>query len=347
MFEQMESNGTSRLHVFNDVESGLKAFIAIHSTARGPAIGGCRFIEYSCDQDAMIDALRLARGMSYKSALAGLPHGGAKSVIMKPKGKFNRALLMQRFGECVNSIKGDYITAMDSGTQVTDMDHIHSATDWVTCTSQIGDPSPYTALGVFEGIKSAVKFKLGRSTLKDVRVSIQGLGHVGSEVARLLHKSGAKLYVTDIEPARITHCQQQFDAVAVNPTDIYKVAADVFCPCGLGAIINDTSLNQLKVKIIAGSANNQLANESLGARLKEKDILYAPDYLINAGGLIFVALEYANQPPTAIRQKVTQIGDQLSSLFHEAKRSSLPINLLANQKAESIIEAAHSVHTAA
>ncbi|WP_415900315.1 Leu/Phe/Val dehydrogenase [Neptuniibacter sp. QD48_11] len=347
MFEQMESNGTQRLHFCHDPETGLKAIIAIHSTLRGPAIGGCRFIHYNNDDAAITDALRLARGMSYKAALAGLPHGGAKAVIIKPESDFNRAALMQRFGQFVDGLGGEYITAMDSGTKISDMDQIQKSTSFVTCTQATGDPSPYTALGVFEGIKASVRFKLNRTSLKGVHVSIQGLGHVGFEVARLLHQAGAKLTVTDIDQARVTQCEKNFNAASVSPDQIYAVDADVFCPCGLGAIINDTTLQQLRVSIIAGSANNQLAEEKHGDLLAAQDILYAPDYLINAGGLIFVALQYSKQNSREIRQKVIQIGDSLTQLYQNAAQAKQGVHRLANHQAEQIISASNDFNSAA
>lgn len=347
MFKQMESNGTQRLHFCHDPETGLKAIIAIHSTLRGPAIGGCRFIHYNDDDAAITDALRLARGMSYKAALAGLPHGGAKAVIIKPASDFNRAGLMQRFGQFVDGLGGEYITAMDSGTQISDMDQIQKSTSFVTCTQNTGDPSPHTALGVFEGIKASVRFKLNRSSLKGVHVSIQGLGHVGYEVARLLHQAGAKLTVTDIDQVRVTQCEKNFNAASVSPDQIYAVDADVFCPCGLGAIINDTTLPKLRVSIIAGSANNQLAEEKHGDLLAAQDILYAPDYLINAGGLIFVALQYSKQNSREIRQKVIQIGDSLTQLYQNAAQTKRGVHRLANHQAEQIISASNDFNSAA
>lgn len=347
MFKQMESNGTTRLHFCHDPESGLKAIIAIHSTVRGPAIGGCRFIPYSSDEAAITDAVRLARGMSYKAALASLPHGGAKAVIIQPEGPFDRNALMQSFGRFVDSLGGEYITAMDSGTQVSDMDLIGQQTSYVTCTSAIGDPSPHTALGVFEGIKASVKYRLQRSTLQGVRVSIQGLGHVGYEVARLLHQAGAELIVADINPMQAQLCERNFSAQVVEPEQIYKADADVFCPCGLGAILNDATIEQLNVVIVAGSANNQLAEERHGEQLSAKGILYAPDYLINAGGLIFVALQYSQQPANTIRKKVTGIGDALSQIYQEAAHANIGVHRIANQHAESIIASANNLHSAA
>jgi leucine dehydrogenase len=347
MFKQMESYQTQRLQLFSDPDSQLKAIIAIHSTTRGPAIGGCRFIPYKNEEDAITDALRLARGMSYKSALAGLPHGGAKAVIIYPEAEFSRAVLMQQFGRCVDSLGGDYITAMDSGTQTTDMDQISKYTNFVTCTKQSGDPSPHTALGVFEGIKASVKFKLKRDSLQGIHVSIQGLGHVGFALAQLLHRAGARLTVADINPQPLELCAQRFNAQVVSPDEIYSVNADVFSPCGLGAILNEQTIPQLKTAIVAGSANNQLAEEQHGDLLARRDILYAPDYLINAGGLIFVAMQYAQQPLNSMKQKVLQIGPALTELYQQAHSTHANVHRVANQRAESILAAAEKLTSAA
>lgn len=346
MFELMETNGLERLHLASDPETGLQAIIAIHSTARGPAIGGCRFIHYDSDQDALVDAARLARGMSYKAALAGLPHGGAKAVIMQPEQPFDRPALMRAFGRFVDDIGGHYITAMDSGTQTTDMDAISQSTRWVSCTSQGGDPSPYTALGVFEGIKASVLHHSGKQHLNGQHVALQGLGHVGYAVARLLYEAGAHLTVSDIDPTKVLKAVNEFGAKAVSADKIYSVACDVFCPCGLGAVINDHTLQQLECSIVAGSANNQLARDAHGELLHKRGILYAPDYLINAGGLIFVALQYAGKESAVIRAKVKEIGPTLGQLFQQARQEQRPTHLIANERAEAIISQATLHHAA-
>lgn len=347
MFTQMESHGAERLLFASDPESGLKAIIAIHSTLRGPAIGGCRFLSYQHEQDAVTDALRLARGMSYKSALAGLPHGGAKAVVMEPQKHYDRGALMRSFGRFVDSIGGDYITAMDSGTQTGDMDQIRHSTRWVSCTSDSGDPSPYTALGVFEGIKASVRFKLNRESLKGIHIAIQGLGHVGYDVARLLHQAGAKLTVSDISSERAKRCQRDFSAAIVAPEEIYDVAADLFCPCGLGAILNADTIARLKVSIIAGSANNQLASSNDGELIHQRGILYAPDYLINSGGLIFVAMQYAGKSRTAIRNKVSGIPPMLLQLYQEASQTGEAVHQVADKQAELILQQSKDLHSAA
>ncbi|WP_372832589.1 Leu/Phe/Val dehydrogenase [Pontibacterium sp.] len=346
MFEQMENAGLERLHLACDPETGLRAIIAIHSTLRGPAIGGCRFITYQSEADAITDATRLARGMSYKAALAGLPHGGAKAVLIKPNHNFDRNALMESFGRFVQDLGGRYITAMDSGTLTSDMDSIAHTTKWVTCTSQIGDPSPYTAMGVFEGIKAAVKHLHGSDSLQGVHVALQGLGHVGYAVAQMLYNSGAHLTVSDIDQVKVLKAVNELGAKAVATDKIYGVEADVFCPCGLGAIINDHSLQQLRCRIVAGSANNQLEREEHGELLRRRNILYAPDYLINAGGLIFVAMQHAGQADAAIAAKVRQVGTSLSQLFQQADQEDRCTHRIANERAETIIARA-ALHSAA
>jgi leucine dehydrogenase len=340
MFEQMESAGLQDLHFAADPATGLRAIIAIHSTTLGPAIGGCRFIPYASDADAITDAIRLARGMSYKAALAGLPHGGAKAVIMKPPQEQDRQALMAAFGQFIDNLGGRYITAMDSGTQVQDMDAIATRTHWVSCTSRTGNPSPSTAQGVFEGISCAVRHKLGHHSLCGIRVALQGLGHVGFELARLLHGAGAQLTVCDLDEQRCARAVQAFGARRVDASEIYGVEADVFSPCGLGAILNDDSIPLLRSRIIAGSANNQLAEARHGDSLHRRGILYAPDYLINAGGLIFVALNHARASAEQISAKVHSIGAELQVLFKQADALDTATSLLADQRAETIIAAA-------
>lgn len=343
MFTQMEYEGASDLHLYHDAATGLQAIIAIHSTTLGPAIGGCRFIEYATTEDAVQDALRLAKGMSYKAALAGLHHGGGKSVIIKPRQSFNRMALMRAFGECIEQLNGRYITAMDSGTLTTDMDAISQSTHWVSCTSSAGDPSPYTSLGVIEGIKAAVKHLFDKDNLEGIRIAIQGLGHVGMAVASHLSLEGAHLTVTDINPLLIKTAVEEYKAIAVSPEDIYAADVDIFCPCGLGGVLNKNTIPQLKARIVAGSANNQLLTPEDGFVLDRRQILYVPDYVINSGGLIFVALTHAHEDQQTIHHQVTNIGHTLRQLFKASHAKSLPPFALANQQAESIINAATSL----
>ena len=340
MLKQMENAGLTDLHFGLDPASGLRAIIAIHSTTRGAAIGGCRFIHYAREQDAVTDALRLARGMSYKAALAGLPHGGGKAVVIRPEGDFDRRALMQAFGRFVDQLGGRYITAMDSGTEVSDMDSIESSTRYVSCTSTSGAPSPHTALGLFEGIKAAVRHRLGRDNLRGLAISIQGLGHVGYALAERLHDTGARLIVTDIDPARVRRCVDEFGAEAIDANAIYDAEADIFSPCGLGAILNEDSIPRLRCSIVAGSANNQLATDEDGNRLRARGILYAPDYVINAGGLIHVALHHAGIGGDKRDAKIREIGRTLTHLFEEAERRNLSVHHVADLHAEALLQAA-------
>lgn len=338
MFDKIEQAHLSELHVRCDKETGLKALIAIHNTRLGPAIGGCRCIPYLTDEAAMEDAIRLAKGMSYKAALAGLPQGGGKSVLIQPKEFKNRHAYFKKFGEFVNSLNGRYITSVDSGTSITDMNDIAQSTAFVSGTQTDGcNPSPITALGVVEGIKTAVHFKLGQSEMKGVRVAIQGVGHVGMAIAEQLFKLGAKLTVTDINSEALRQCQQRFNATIVSPDEIFDVACDVFCPCGLGGIVNDTTIERLNCNIVAGAANNQLYNDIHGQLLHDKEILYAPDFIINAGGLIHVSYIHNQQSQNKILHKTLQIKDTLNQVFTRSKNEGVACNLIADQMAEEIL----------
>ncbi|MDO6564425.1 Glu/Leu/Phe/Val dehydrogenase dimerization domain-containing protein [Amphritea sp. 1_MG-2023] len=340
MFKQMESTGLQDLHFWQDSTTGLQAIIAIHDTFRGPAIGGCRFISYPDTSAAITDAIRLAKGMSYKAALAGLPYGGGKSVIIKPVKLSSRTQLMHSFGRFIDSLGGRYITAMDSGTQVSDMDDIANSTAYVTCTQAMGDPSPATAQGVFEGILASAQFRFGSASLANIHIALQGLGHVGYALAKQLHAAGARLTITDIDADKVAQAVLEFNASAVAAHDIYDVEADIFCPCGLGAILSSDTIGRLKCAIVAGSANNQLADPQQGDLLYRRNILYAPDYLINAGGLIFVALKHNGQSNSAIRQKVAQIHTSLSELYQHADAEQQSTSTIADIRAEALIQQA-------
>lgn len=340
MLDLMENAGLERLHFGCDSSTGLRAIIAIQSTARGPALGGCRFIHYDSQRDAIADAMRLAKGMSYKAAIAGIPHGGGKAVILLPETHFDRRALLQAFGRFLDQLGGQYITAIDSGTNMADMDTINRETRWVTCTSNFGDPSPYTAQGVLEGIKATLRQKYGSEELTGCRVNIQGLGNVGFALAGLLAEAGAQLTVTDLNAELVEKAAVRFDARCVSPEQIYREEANIFSPCGLGAVINRDTIDQLKVDIIAGSANNQLADASMGNQLIEKGILYAPDYVINAGGLIFVARKHDGYQDSDISSHISQIGQTLNQLFNDAASAHLPPHQLADQRAQEIINSA-------
>ncbi|MDI1352895.1 MAG: amino acid dehydrogenase [bacterium] len=332
------AHGFGDIHFKVDSETGMKAMIAIHSTKLGPALGGCRFIEYPNTAAALNDALRLARGMSFKAASVNLPLGGGKSVIIKPKGPFDRSAYMHQFGKFVNELNGRYITALDSGTVLSDMDTIAEHTDYVASLSKHnGDPSPSTATGVLRGIQAAVAFKLGKDSLKGIHVAIQGLGHVGYELAKHLHELGATLTVADISPAAVERAVLEFGAKPVTTDVIHKVACDVFAPCALGAIINDLTISQLQTTIIAGAANNQLAHTYHGKKLHDKGILFAADYVINAGGLIFAASKYLHTPEHQVMDQINGIYTSLTEIFTRSARDNLPASEIADTLAQETL----------
>jgi leucine dehydrogenase len=329
------ADGFEELHFKTDKQTGMKALVAIHSTKLGPALGGCRFIEYPHSAAAIKDVMRLAKGMSYKAASVDLPLGGGKSVIIKPKGEFNRSEYMHQFGKFVNELNGKYITALDSGTLLSDMDIIAEHTDYVASLSKYdGDPSPSTALGLLKGIQAAVAFGLKKDSLNNVHVAIQGLGHVGYALAGHLHLLGAKLTVADISPSVVEQAVQAFGATAVSTNDIHKVPCDVFAPCALGAILNDITIPQLQTTIVAGAANNQLAQNHHGRQLHEKGILFAVDYIINAGGLIFAASKYLETPDEQAQAHISNISTSLMQVFQLSAKENRPPNEIADALAQ-------------
>jgi leucine dehydrogenase len=329
-----ESVGHGELHIKMDKETGLRAIVSIHSTNLGPALGGCRFIEYNNASEAIYDAMRLARGMTYKAAISNLPLGGGKSVIMRPKVIRNREALFEAFGSFVNDLGGRYITAIDSGTTVEDMDVIQRKTPYVTTTSRAdeshGDPSFATALGVFSGILAAVKFRLGKTDLDGLHFAIQGTGHVGYLMAKRLHAAGAKLTVCDMNMESAQRCANEFGAHVVDPKDIFQVECDVFSPCALGGILNDHTIPQIKAKIVAGSANNQLGLIKHGQTLLNRGILYIPDYVINAGGLIEVVGIYHNDSPEKIKKDVEHIHDTVLMICQQAQEQNIDPAVVAD-----------------
>ncbi len=319
-----------------DRESGLKAIIAIHNTNRGPALGGCRMWPYATEAEALTDVLRLSRGMTYKSALADLPLGGGKAVIIGDPHTDKSEALFLAMGRFVDGLAGRYITAEDVGISVDDVEVMARATKHVAGTraAGAGDPSPSTAYGVLMGIRAAVAHKLGRNSLDGVRVAVQGVGHVGYHLCRVLAEAGARLTVADIDDAALARAKAEFHAQPVAPEAIYGVEGEVFAPCALGAVINDDTLVQLKAPIVAGAANNQLAAPRHGVELMRRGVLYAPDYVINAGGVINISHEGPAYDKQAAFNHVARIHDTLREIFSRAETGGVPTSEAADRLAE-------------
>lgn len=340
LFEALERDGFEQVVFCNDVETGLKAIIAIHDTTLGPALGGVRMWNYNCEEEALHDVLRLAKGMTYKNAVAGLNLGGGKAVIIGDPKKDKSEALFRSFGRFVETLNGRYITAEDVGTFEEDMDYIHMETEYVTGTSRkgAGDPSPVTALGIYYGMKQAAKEAFGSDSLKGLTIAVQGVGQVAYHLCKHLHEEGAELIVTDINEEAVERAVKEFAATSVKPDEIYDVDCDIFSPCALGGIINDETIQRLKAKVIAGSANNQLEKEEHGRILHEKGILYAPDYVINAGGVINVAEELAGYNRQRALNKVKSIYNILETVFEISRQKNIPTSIAANELAEKRIK---------
>lgn len=326
------------VHFKVDPQTGLKAIIAIHNTNLGPALGGCRFKAYQHYQDAAYDAMRLARGMSFKSALAGLPLGGGKAVILEPTKPYNRIELLKSFGKFVNELRGRYITAVDVGTNVADMDIIHQNTLFVTCTSAYegngpSNPAALTALGVKQGIKASLQYYFGSPELVNRHVAIQGVGSVGYLLAEMLFQEGAKLTVCDVNQQAVDQCVKQFGATPCSLEEVMQLKCDVLAPCALGAVLNKDTIPTIRAPIVAGAANNQLATPEDGVRLSDRDIVYAPDYVINAGGIIHVAYQYQGKNYDRIIEKVNDIYHTTLSILNRAKEKNKPTSETAEQLA--------------
>jgi leucine dehydrogenase len=335
LFALLEEHAHEQVSLVYEPSSGYRGIIAIHDTTLGPALGGTRFWNYATDREALIDCLRLARGMTYKAAVAGLNLGGGKSVIIGDNKIRNREPIFRAHGRHVEFLGGRYITAEDVGTSTGDMEFIKAETDHVTgLIGKSGDPSPVTAFGVYRGIKACAKHRYGSDSLSGKTVAIQGCGHVGYYLAQLLNKEGAKLVVTDIDEVRVRKVVEDFQAQSVPPDDIYGVAAQIFAPCALGGIINDQTISQLKVEIVAGGANNQLAEERHGDMLEERSITYAPDYVINGGGLINVNAELNGWTMERARNKAGEIYDTILTVFDIASEMGIPSYKAADRLAE-------------
>ncbi|GAB5350414.1 Leu/Phe/Val dehydrogenase [Qipengyuania sp. 483] len=337
------------VEVVRDPKSGLTAIIALHSTHLGPGAGGTRFWHYAEPEAAMRDALRLSRGMSYKNAMAGLPMGGGKAVILADENKNKTPEMLAAFADAVDALAGQYVTAEDVGISEADMAAVAQRTQYVSGlpvegeNAAGGDPGPFTALGIFLGIKAAVKHKLGKDSMDSVHVAIQGTGSVGGGVARLLAKEGAKLTLSDINMDRCQDLARELDAQCVGPEAIMSVPCDVFSPNALGAILDDDGIGRLDCKIVAGGANNQLQRPEHGPMLAERDILYAPDYVINAGGIISVTLEYLCRKDEApcdineVRKRIALIPGRLEQIWQKSDETGVSPDQVADRMAQELI----------
>lgn len=342
-FEEMNRRGHEQVVFCADPKAGLNAIIAIHNTSLGPSLGGVRMWTYAGTDEALRDVLRLSRGMTYKAAIAGLNLGGGKAVIIGDPNKDKTEALFRTYGRFVQGLGGRYITAEDVGTTVREMEWIRLETKYVTGTSQAlggsGDPSPVTALGVFVGMKASCKEVYGSDSLKGKTVIVQGAGNVASYLCEHLRKDGAKIVVTDIYEAKARKLARAVKATYVKPDRIFSVRGDVFAPCALGGILNNETIPQLKVRVVAGGANNQLLDEKTHMRMiMERGILYAPDYAINAGGLINVANELEGYRAERALKQAEGIYDILRAVFALARTENVPTSVAANRLAEARIE---------
>lgn len=342
VFNQISLHDHEQLVMCQDNATGLKAIIAIHNTVLGPGLGGTRIWNYSNEADAIQDVLRLSRGMTYKASISGLNLGGAKAVIIGDANKIKSEAFFRKFGRMVQNLGGKYITAEDVNTTTKDMEYVAMETDHVVGLPESmgggGDPSPVTAYGTYMGIKASAKQTWGSDSLSGKTVAVQGIGKVGFHLLEYLHKEGANLYITDINEAALKAAADQFGAIVVGSNDIFDVNADIFSPCALGAVLNDDTLSKLKVQIIAGAANNQLADEKKhGRMLLDKGINYAPDFLINAGGLINVASEYTGYNRERAYSATEKIYDTALAIYKKAAEENIPTQQAATELAEKRI----------
>lgn len=346
VFEEPAFDHHERVVFCHDVRTGLKAIIAVHSTALGPAAGGTRLWTYESDDAALHDVLRLSHAMSYKNAMAGLKFGGGKAVILKTPDFAGTDELYEKYGEFIQQMDGEYVTAEDVGMTVDIMETIARKTRYISGLRPRegqagGDPSPKTAYGIFKGIEAAVAFQLGRESVADLVVGVQGVGHVGYNLCRILSAAGAKLIVADFDQARVQRVCDEFGATAADADAILASEVDVLAPCALGATINARSIPHLRTTIIAGAANNQLETPEDGQRLRDAGILFAPDYVINGGGIINVASEYyGDADDDEVMRRVAKIGPRLTRIFEAAAASGQPTNTVADKMARDIIASA-------
>ena len=342
IFETLATYGHEQVVFCHNKDAGLKAIIAIHNTVLGPALGGTRMWPYQSEAEALNDVLRLSRGMTYKNAVAGLNIGGGKAVIIGDPAKDKSEALFRAFGQFVESLGGRYITAEDVGIDVNDMEYVYRETEYVTGVHQVhggsGDPSPFTAYGALQGLLATLNRKFGDEDVGKYSYAVQGLGHVGMEYVKLLKERGAKIFVTDINKALVDKAVSEYGAEAVGLDDIYDVPADVYSPCALGGTINPQTLPRLKCKVICGAANNQLADNEIGDEVVKRGILYAPDYAVNAGGVMNVALELDGYNRERAMRMMRTIYHNLARIYEISDRDGIPTYKAADRLAEERIE---------
>jgi leucine dehydrogenase len=341
IFDTIAISGHEEVVFCHNKDAGLKAIVAIHNTVLGPALGGLRMWPYKTEAEALDDVLRLSRGMTYKNAVAGLNIGGGKAVIIGDPAKDKSEALFRAFGRFVNSLNGRYITAEDVGINVNDMEWVFRETEFVTGVHQVhggsGDPSPFTAYGTIQGLLASLKYKFGNEDIGKYSYAVQGAGHVGMEFIKLLREQGAKVYVTDIDADLVKSAVEEHGCTAVGLDEIYDTDAEVYSPCALGGTVNEKTLPRLKCKIICGAANNQLANDAIGEEVEKRGILYAPDYAVNAGGVMNVSLEIDGYNRERAMRMMRTVYDNVGRIFQIAKRDSIPTFRAADRLAEERI----------
>ena len=342
IFETLDTSGHEQVVFCNNKDAGLKAIIAIHSTVLGPALGGVRMRPYANSEDALTDALRLSRTMTYKNALAGLNVGGGKAVLIGDTATDKTEAVFRGFGRYVDSLGGRYITAEDVGTDVSDMEHVYRETEYVVGVHQVhggsGDPAPFTAYGALQGLMATLNRKFGNEEIGKYSYAVQGLGHIGMEYVKLLKERGAKLFVADLNPALVERAVEEYGAEAVKPDEIYDVAADVFAPCAFEYTVNEQTLPRLKAKVICGTANNQMSHAT-GVEAMKRGILYAPDYAVNAGGVMNVSLEIDGYNRERAMRLMRNIYHTVGRIFEMADRENIAPQYAADRMAEERIAA--------
>ena len=341
IFETLATTGHEEVVFCHNKDAGLKAIIAIHNTVLGPALGGTRMWAYASEQEAVNDVLRLSRGMTYKAAVAGLNLGGGKAVIIGDPNTDKSEALFRAFGRFIASLNGRYITAEDVGIDVNDMEYVLKETEYVTGVHQVhggsGDPSPFTAYGTLQGLMATLNRKFGNEEVGKYSYAVQGVGHVGFEFVKLLRDAGAKVFVTDINQQQVQRCVDEYGCEAVGLDEIYDVDADVYSPCALGGTVNEKTIDRIKAQVICGAANNQLATDEIGDEITRRGVLYAPDYAVNAGGLMNVSIEFDGYNRERAMRMMRTIYYNLGKIYQIAERDGIPTYKAADRMAEERI----------